>query len=229
MKKLCSIDLDGANLDYLLDIGRRSNAYLNVKDGVLTVMLPLNGTQKDAERLIQKHREWLDNKLNDQSERSRLPQEFVDGESFSLLGKRCTLRVVEISTEYKQPELGDGELIVYIAESMNRADAQRLFLRYIYDFCEKRVRQAFDIYSPQLGLSPRRITLKQMTSRWGSCSSNGNISINVGVICFEQECIDYVVIHELCHLKHMDHSAAFWKLVSTCCPDYKRLRERMKH
>lgn len=228
MKRLCSIDLDGANLDYLLDIGRRSNAYLNVKDGVVTVRLPLGGTKSDADRLILSHRDWLQSKLNAQSDRSRLPQSFENGENFSLLGQQCSLSIVE-SAEYKEPQLSDGVLTVYTGRGMTRADAERLFLRYINDLCEKRVRQAFDEYSPRLGLTPRRVTLKRMTSRWGSCSSNGNISINVGVICFEQECIDYVVIHELCHLKHMDHGEDFWRLVSTCCPDYKRLRDRMKH
>lgn len=228
MKRLCSIDLGGKSLEYLLDIGRRSNAYLSVRDGIVTVRLPLGGTISDAERLILSHRAWLDNKLNAQSERSRLPQSFQNGESFSLLGDRCSLSIVE-SPEYREPELKDGVLTVYTAKGMTPADAERLFQRYITDLCEKRVKQAFDVYSPRLGLAPRRITLKRMTSRWGSCTSNGNISINVGVICFEQECIDYVVIHELCHLKHMDHGEDFWALVSTCCPDYKRLRDRMKH
>lgn len=228
MKKLCSIDLDGETLDYLLDIGKRSNAYLNVKDGVVTVRLPLSGTRTDAEKLILSHKEWLKEKLSSRSERSRLPESFENGENFALLGKKRSLRIC-LSAEYKPPELTDDELIIYTAKDMTRADAERLFQRYIYDLCEKCVRQALEKYSPRLELAPKRITLKKMSSRWGSCSSNGSISINVGVVCFEQECIDYVVIHELCHLKHMDHSADFWQLVSTCCPDYKRMRERMKH
>ena len=147
---------------------------------------------------------------------------------FSLLGRKVTLRITD-SAEYREPELADGVLTVYAAKTMTRADAQRLFSRYVCGICEECVMRAFNKYSPKLGLSPKKITFKYMTSRWGSCSSNGNISINIRVVCFEQECIDYVVIHELCHLKHMDHSERFWALVSTCCPDYKRLRERMKH
>ena len=112
---------------------------------------------------------------------------------------------------------------------MGAEDVRRLFRRFVYSLCEERVRLSFDKYTAKLGLYPKRVTFKKMVSRWGSCSVSGNISINVDVICFEQECIDYVVIHELCHLKHMDHGADFWALVSTCCPDYKRLRERMKH
>lgn len=220
--------LDGKELEYLLDVGRRSNAYLSVKDGVLTVRLPYGGTPQRAEALIREHGQWLKEKLESSKDRSRLPEEFSDGESFSLLGEKRRLCIAE-SAEYREPELSGDTLTIYIHEGMGGEDVRRLFHRYVYDLCEQRVRQAFDIYSERLSLYPKRVTFKKMISRWGSCSVSGNISINVDVVCFEQECIDYVVIHELCHLKHMDHSADFWALVATCCPDYKRLRERMKH
>jgi hypothetical protein len=228
MKKLCSITLDGEQLDYLLDIGKRSNSYLCVKDGVLTVRLPLNGSQRNAEEMILSHRDWIRQKLASSTDKSRLPQSFCDGESFALLGRQCTLQISR-SESYREPELNENVLTVYVSPAMTDADAARLFSRYICELCEKRVKLAFDKYVPVLGLAPKKITLKKMTSRWGSCSSSGNISINIGVICFGQECIDYVVIHELCHLKHMNHGEEFWKLVSTCCPDYKAMREKMKH
>ena len=228
MKRLCTIELESGQLDYLLDIGQRSNAYLNIRDGVVTVRLPLSGKPADAERLIRSHEKWIREKLGTHTERSRLPKSFENGEGFSLLGKKYTLRIEE-SPEYREPELGEDALTVYIAGTMTRADAQRIFSRYVCSICEQRVMQAFETYSARLGLRPKKVTFKYMTSRWGSCSSNGSISINIGVVCFEQECIDYVVIHELCHLKYMDHSDRFWALVSTCCPDYKRMRERMKH
>lgn len=228
MKKLCSVTLGGERLEYLLDVGKRSNGYLCVKDGVVTVRLPMNGTQRAAEELILSHEDWLLEKLKSSRERSRLPQSFKDGESFSLLGEKYTLRI-EKSEVYRSPRAENGTLTVYVAPSMNEADAARLFLRYIGEVCEERVKRAFDKYSPILELAPKKVTIKKMNSRWGSCSSSGNISINFDVVCFGQDCIDYVVIHELCHLKYMDHGEDFWKLVSVCCPDYKIVREKMKH
>ena len=228
MKTLCSMTLDGKELEYLLDIGRRSNAYLSVKDGVLTVRLPYGGTPQRAETLIREHGEWLKEKLESSKDRSRLPEEFSDGESFSLLGKKRRLCIKE-SEEYREPLLEEDSLTIFIHGGMSAEDVRRLFHRFVYGLCEEQVKLAFAKYTERLGLYPKRVTFKKMVSRWGSCSANGNISINVDVVCFEQECIDYVVIHELCHLKHMDHSADFWALVATCCPEYKRLRERMKH
>ncbi|MBR1723886.1 MAG: DUF45 domain-containing protein, partial [Ruminococcus sp.] len=117
MKTLCSMTLDGKELEYLLDVGRRSNAYLSVKDGVLTVRLPYGGTPQRAEQLIGEHGEWLREKLESSKDRSRLPEEFSDGESFSLLGKKRRLRIAE-SAEYREPELTDDALTIYIHEGM---------------------------------------------------------------------------------------------------------------
>ena len=228
MKQLFTYTGQGESFDYLLDVGKRSRAYLSVKDGVLTVRLPYGGTRRTAEEFIGNSLDWIKKSLAVSEDRSHLPRGFTDGEDFALLGKKRSLKIAE-SPVYREPELSEEQLTVYVAPGSSRADAVRLSQRYIIELCEKRVRQAFDKYTVILGLHPKKITLKKMTSRWGSCSSNGNISINVDVICFAQECIDYVVVHELCHLKHMNHGTEFWKLVSTCCPDYKRLRETMKH
>lgn len=228
MTTICSITLDEREIEYLLDIGKRSKAYLVVKDGIVTVRLPYNGNKSMAEELLRSNSDWIFKKLDSSKDKSRLPEIFSDGESFSLLGKKRRLTVCE-SPEYREPQLFDDELVIYSQRSMTTEDVRRLFLRYVYGICEERVKEAFKKYTEVLGLYPRRVTFKDMVSRWGSCSSNGNISINVKVVCFEQECIDYVVVHELCHLKYMNHGEDFWELVSTCCPDYKRLRDRMKH
>ncbi len=228
MKALYTYNNGGDSFDYLLDVGKRSKAYLSVKDGVLTVRLPFGGTRKAAEDFIGRNIGWVKKSLENAEERSHLPKGFTDGEDFSLLGKRRRLRIEE-SPEYREPVLTEDELTVFVPNGGSRSDAVRQFSRYVCELCESRVKQAFDEYIPRLGLHPKKITIKRMTSRWGSCSSGGNISINLDLICFAQECIDYVVVHELCHLKHMNHGADFWRLVATCCPDYKRLREIMKH
>ena len=77
------------------------------------------------------------------------------------------------------------------------------------------------------GKMPAKISVRYMTSRWGSCSANGNISLNVYLLDVEPELFDYVFIHELSHLYHMNHSAAFWSQVSKYCPDYKECRKKL--
>ncbi len=79
-----------------------------------------------------------------------------------------------------------------------------------------------------LGVRPRRIFIREQKSRWGSCSSRGNVSYNWRVVMAPPAVVDYLVIHELCHMKEANHSAAFWRLVEEADPDYKEHRRWLR-
>lgn len=83
-------------------------------------------------------------------------------------------------------------------------------------------------YSELLGVYVNKLRIKQIKYAWGSCTSNKNITINYELIKYEKNVIEYVVVHELCHLKYMNHSKKFWELVEKYIPDYKLLRKTLK-
>ncbi|PID51680.1 MAG: metal-dependent hydrolase, partial [Candidatus Moraniibacteriota bacterium] len=70
--------------------------------------------------------------------------------------------------------------------------------------------------------------IRNQKTRWGSCGSNGNLHFNCQLLCVRDALIDYVVVHELCHLKEMNHSPRFWDLVAQTMPDYKTLRKELR-
>jgi predicted metal-dependent hydrolase len=80
----------------------------------------------------------------------------------------------------------------------------------------------------RLGATPRRLAISNAKHLWGSCNSNGEVRLNWRLMQADPEVIDYVVVHELAHLKHMDHSPRFWATVASICPEYRRLREELK-
>ena len=108
-------------------------------------------------------------------------------------------------------------------------DAQRTLL-------EKRYRRAASEYFPKrvqyyeqlMGVHHTRIAIRDQKTRWGSCSSNGTLSFNWRLMLAPPHILDYVVVHELCHLIHMDHSAAFWKTVESVMPDYRECRQWLR-
>jgi predicted metal-dependent hydrolase len=78
--------------------------------------------------------------------------------------------------------------------------------------------------SSTLGVRPRRIKIRVQKSRWGSCSMDGEINLNWRLVLLPSALADYILVHELCHLRHLDHSPSFWRLVASLVPDYKRRR-----
>ena len=84
-------------------------------------------------------------------------------------------------------------------------------------------------FSQTIGVSYGKIAVKKMRTVWGSCSMKGNLNFNCLIVAIPQEIADYVIIHELCHRKQMNHSHAFWNLVATFCPDYKARRKWLKN
>ena len=80
----------------------------------------------------------------------------------------------------------------------------------------------------ETGLKPNKITIKQIKYAWGSCTSKKNITINLELIKYSQQAIRYVILHELCHLKYMNHSKDFWNLVEKYMPDYKQIKKEFK-
>lgn len=94
--------------------------------------------------------------------------------------------------------------------------------------CKKVVKERCDFFAEKMSVSYNRISIKEMKSRWGSCSSDGNLSFQWRLILAPKTVLDYVVVHELAHRKHMDHSPAFWHEVEKVLPDYKVRRKWLK-
>ena len=87
--------------------------------------------------------------------------------------------------------------------------------------------RASSIFAPRLGVRPSRLTIRGQRSRWGSCSGTGTVSLNWRLMLVPEALVDYVVVHELCHLRHMNHSPQFWEMVGGEIPDYLERRRRL--
>lgn len=144
--------------------------------------------------------------------------------------------------------LGENRVLTVIREERSRAKVKcvmerlLLWVPYEADYEYKREqlekwyrKQAFLVFTQKaeeyaeiLGVSFAEIHIKDQRSRWGSCSGRRNLNFNWRLIMAPEPVCDYVIVHELCHLKHMDHSAAFWRLVESVCPYYKQHRNWLK-
>ena len=101
-------------------------------------------------------------------------------------------------------------------------------LRIIGEEAAKRIPARVAYFAPLLGVACNRITIRTQRTRWGSCSSKGNLNFNRLLVLAPAAVLDYVVVHELCHLREMNHSPQFWSLVESILPDYKQRKKWLK-
>jgi Predicted metal-dependent hydrolase len=101
-------------------------------------------------------------------------------------------------------------------------------LRELAESAAKVFKRKVEEYAPIVGVDYGRITIRNQRTRWGSCSSKGNLNLNVALMRAPVEVLDYVVVHELCHRLHMDHSTEFWKEVERVLPDYRASKKWLK-
>lgn len=204
---------------------RRKTASLKVHEGHVQVIVPKLLTDQEIETLVLKKTKWIRDKLRIQRlAPSYKPKEFVSGESFSYLGKNYRLKI--LSGKKGEVKLRDGRFFVTVKTKgkNSRALLEDWFReKALQKLTEKTIRHA-----EQIGVNPKKISIREYKSRWGSCTAKGTISFNWKIMMAPNSIIDYVVIHELCHLKHHDHSPKYWKALESKLPDYREKKEWLK-
>ncbi|MBR4554718.1 MAG: M48 family metallopeptidase [Ruminococcus sp.] len=217
---------DGGTLEYTVDRGRRKNIYIAVKNGRVVLKLPFGADEKRGEQFLIRKADWVMKSMKVTQTEAVRPVSFSEGERFTLAGKEYVI-CCEQAERYRPPSFEDGRLVIAVCGSYDEKYVTSQAQKAVYSEALRIIGSEAERLCALTGLRPAKLTVKRMTASWGRCSSGGNISINLNVIYFPLDCIDYVIIHELCHLRHMDHSKDFWGLVSKWCPDWKSIRARM--
>lgn len=211
--------------------GRRKTATIKIVEGDVHVIVPQHLSQKRIEELIRKKTPWIQQKLHLQASIKPVkPKEYVSGEAFSYLGKNYRLKLIEGDSE--GVKLKGGRFLVEVEKSLSgtarTAYVQAQLAQWYQQHAEQLLQGKVERFAPLLGVSPNCIKVKYYKSRWGSCTAEGNITFNWRIIMAPHVIVDYVVVHELAHLKHHDHSSSFWQSVKSVFPEYLELRNWLK-
>lgn len=207
---------------------RRTVAIQIHPDKRIELKVPLLYNIDEVEPFLVKHHRWIFNRLDAPEKKSREPKKFVDGEMHYFLGKQYPLRII-ISPE-NTVEFRDDTIIVYA--KYNVSDLIAVLLERWYYQQAHQVFQEISIplmkQMKKYNVLPKSFTIKKMKTRWGSCSSKGSINLNLDLIKLPEGCIKAVILHELCHLVHMNHSTEFYALMTAEMPDWKVWDKQLK-
>lgn len=190
------------------------------------VTLPIGSDFGDAGSFVNTHIDWVRARLQDVPD----PMPFADGGAVPVRGTLHRLRFVaprahEGVVRVHTPDAGEGELVLPVIEVSGRAEHAP---RRLKDWLEGEARKDLDErvrwHAHRIGVRPRRITLRDQKSRWGSCSSAGQLSFSWRLVLAPSLILDYVAAHEVAHLAEMNHGPRFWRLVNETMPRMEEAR-----
>jgi len=218
------IVLAGQPVDYTLRRSTRRSIGLRIDHRGLRVGAPQRAALRDIEAMLCQHADWVLAKLAVWRARPA-PASFVvtDGAQLDILARPTQLRLSQAARAHGH--LGDGEIHLALPA---QADPARLLEATLRDAARRHFAQRLAHFAPVLGVAVPPLRLSSARTRWGSCSGRGNIALNWRLLLLPPAIVDYVVCHELAHLKEMNHSPRFWSVVETLCPDWRQRRLELR-
>jgi predicted metal-dependent hydrolase len=203
--------------------GRRGIGLRVDHDG-LTVSAPSTLPLARIEAQVRESERWILRKVAEWSARRIPAVEWREGAQLPYLGG--SLRLVVAAGARNQVELGEGELRATVRDARAEPLRRAVVAWYKRAALAHLAGRAFAL-SRIAGLAPPRVILSSALTRWGSCNVRGEVRLSWRLVKARPALVDYVVCHELAHLRHMDHSRAFWSEVERQCPDYRTLRKEL--
>jgi len=160
-------------------------------------------------------------------------KQFVSGESFPYLGRYYRLKVIKPLPEgEKKCRLVNGRFFVegngHSGNENGSSSVKRALIEWYVEHAEEKIRERVNRFAPLIGKRPVSIKIKNQEKRWGSCSRGGIIRLNWKIVMAPISVMDYVIVHELCHLIYPHHTLQFWQKVQSIIPDYGKRRHRLK-
>lgn len=219
-------------LDYrLLRSKRRSIGFLIDDDG-LRITAPRWVTIAEIESAIREKQRWIFTKLGERRERSarRLqPQmQWRDGATLPYLGADLTLRILSAQAAGIVHDRQRRELQVSLPPDAGEQQLKDRVQGWLQQEAGRIFAERLPVYAEQLGVTYRSFALSSATTQWGSCTADGRIRLNWRLIHFAQPLIDYVVAHELAHLREMNHSPRFWATVQSVFPEFQAAKKALR-
>lgn len=206
---------------------RRRTVTLRVHEGKVQVLTPKHCPEGYVHDLLRTNARWIAKKITEQAAMLRYqPKQYVEDEHFLYLGEPYRLSVVRGKSVGVM--IRGDQFFVFIKPSVTEEKKPLYIHKQLQSWYGERalahLQQQTEHYAQKLKVNVGTISVRQFKSQWGNCSIRGDIQYNWRIILAPPRIINYLVVHELSHIRHHNHSARFWRLVESQVPDYKECR-----
>lgn len=218
---------NGEQIPYHLERRARRTIGMKITADGLVVHAPLRIRQSELEALLLSKARWISTKLQARQSASIPEFQWHDGATLQLLGQPLTLRIIQ-ATRNSSPKLDGRELRLVTTDPHDHG----LIAYKVVQWFKKEARLDFirrlPILAARLGEPTPSLFLSNARTRWGSCNSRREVRLNWRLIQADPSLVNYVIAHELAHLREMNHSAKFWAVVASIYPEYRQAERNLK-
>ncbi|MBX9676752.1 MAG: M48 family metallopeptidase [Methylotenera sp.] len=218
---------NGQTISYLLEHRQRRTVGLKITENGLVVHAPKRIFAFQLNQILQEKSGWILNKLQAREANQIDTLSWVDGEHLLYLGQDIRLSIMP-NPSNKAVILDANQLLLATPTPDNHTLIQRKVVQWYQKQACLDFSRRLAILAAKLGVATPPLTLSNAKSRWGSCNSRGEVRLNWRLLQAPPHIINYVICHELAHLKQMNHSAKFWAVVESLFPDYKQAEKALK-
>lgn len=230
-------DLNSRNtIEYTLIRRKRKSIGITISpEKGVQVSAPSWVGKAQIEEILKQKAHWIYKKLQliEDMKSQKAERKFISGEVFPLLGKDLNLEVLyKAGTKNTTVVPGVERLFVVLPSGLSD-DKQEARIRealtgWFMEQAASIIRKRMDIYADRLNVKPAKLLLKSQKTRWGSCTRDNKININWKIVSAPLDIVDYLVVHELAHIRVKNHSKTYWELVESILPDYRERRKWLK-
>ena len=209
--------------EYQIIRSKRKSVAIHLRNGLVEVRTPKKIDLKWLEQFVESKSDWINTQLAQQLKKRSEQYRLADGETITFLGRKLQLQLRLAPRNNVYIEAGK----LFIEGRIEQPDkALKLFHSWLKEQARIYMVPRTEAYAAHLGVaeSLQQIRFRKTRSKWGHCSSKGIIQFNELIMLAPAEVVEYLMIHEVCHLVHMNHSQQYWKLVASHCRDYKKTK-----
>ena len=197
-------------------------------EGNVIVKAPVGMAAGVIREFVESREEWIKKQRENAQRLSRYRKCYVEGEAFLYLGETCYLTIKEDAAAREAQVIRKEGKHLIVTGPGDTLQIQKAVINWYKKSAEQVIAGRLALYQPLIGRPYGRVSIKDTKSQWGSLSARGNLSFNYRIVMAPLEIVDYLVVHELCHLLYMDHSPLFWSNVGRILTDYQGRRRWLR-
>lgn len=226
------ITYNNEKIEFELEKNKRKSICIIVKEqGEVIVRAPIRVSNIEILKFVESKNKWIYKKVLEQKSRFRKIT-FSENDELMILGKKYYLNIAYHEKKNSKVELQDDKILITISKDIEDQEVkdalEKAYNKYLFDIAKKEIPVIFNKMASIVNLYPKELKIRNFKRAWGNCSNKKIISINKNICKFNKSAIEYVCLHEICHLKYMNHSKDFWDMVKKYMPNYKEIEKQIK-